>query len=157
MTWTFKPLAPVFNLLDGRRAERVACRQQRRFPARLHQVRQLGRRRGLARPVHADDRNHRQPLRRFAEFGVVRRQALFHLAPRDGKHIHPRAALCFVNLLDRANNLAGRRHAQVGGNQRSLQLLQARGVQLGRPGNNALDLVRQLALRLLQARLEFGE
>ena len=152
-----QPLAPVLDLLDGRRAERVARRQQRRLPARLHQVRQLGRGRGLARPVHAHNRNHRQPLGRFAQFGLVRCQALFHLAPRDGEHIQPRAALGFVGLLDRADDLAGHRHAQVGGDQRSLQLLQPRGVQFGRPGDDAFDLVRQLAVRLLQAGLELGE
>ena len=157
MTSTFSrwPQSLICSMAAARKVSHAASSAV--CPARLHQVRQLGGGRGLAGAVDADDRDDRQPAGRFAQLGLVRGQAFFHLAPRDGEHIQARAALRFVGLLDRADDLAGHGHAEVGGDQRGFQFLERRGVQFGRAGDDAFDLVRQLAVRLLQAGLEFCE
>jgi hypothetical protein len=152
-----QPLAPEFDLLNRRRAEGVARRQQGGLPARLDQVRQLGGGGGLAGAVDADNRYHRQPSRPSAKPGPIRGQAVLDFAPRDREHISARAALRLVSLLDRADNLSSHLRSQIGSDQRRFQFLEARGVQFGRAGDDAFDLVRQLVVCLLQASLEFRE
>jgi hypothetical protein len=102
---------------------------------------ELGAGGGLAGAVDADHRHHRQAVRGAAQRGVAGREALLHLGLGDGEHVRAAAALGLVSPLHRGHDLLGHGHAEVGAEQRRLQLLERRAGQARRAGDNALDFV----------------
>ena len=96
MTSTFKRVAPQFDLLDGRRAKRVARGEQHGFFLRLNQVRQLGGGGGLAGAVHADDGNHRRAMpAALRKSGLFADKTLLNFRARDGEIIQSRRCPAF--------------------------------------------------------------
>ena len=53
--------------------------------------------------------------------------------------------------------MRGHGHAEVGGDERGFDFFERLGGQLGRARDDALDFVRELGVRFLQAGFEFGE
>ena len=82
-----QPIGPNRELLDGRRAERVARTEDDLLALRAKHLRQLGDRRCLARAVDANDENHRWPARRQLNRLLRLLQNLANLVFDAGQHI----------------------------------------------------------------------
>ena len=153
-----EPLAPELDLLDGGGAEGVARGEQHGLAPAPGQVGQLGGGGGLAGAVDADDGDDGGAAGGFAQARRCLTERLFSTsAPGDGEDVQAARPCDFVGLLDRRDDLRGHGHAEIGGDQRGFQFLEGLAVQPGRAGDDALDFVGELAVRLLQAGFEFGE
>ena len=147
--------APQFQLLDRRRAKRVARGEQRGFFLRLDEMRELRARRRLARAVHADDGNNRRAARRFHQSVFICRKTFFNFAARNRQKIQTRAALRFVIFFDGGNDLLRHRHAQIGGDERGFKFFNRVRRQFRRARDDAFDFVRELGVRFREAGFEF--
>jgi hypothetical protein len=120
-------------------------------------MRELGGRGGLAGAVHADDGNDGGLAGCLAQPGRLDRETVLDFALGNGEHIEAGGALRFVGFLHHRDNLRRHFHAEVGADERDFDFLQRGGVELGRTGDDALDLVRELVVRLGERGFEFGE
>ena len=96
-------------------------------------------------------------MRRGFKLRSVPGKTFFNFRAGDGEVIRSCHALRFVGQFHRRHDLSGHGHAEVGGNQSLLDFFQRFGGQLGRARDDALDFVRELGVRFLQAGFEFGE
>ena len=132
--------------------KRVRRAQQHTASFRLQPARQLPDRGGLARPVHAhhhDDGGRlghlrHRPLGRFQHFQEVLADQALELAGI----AHQVARDTFTDSLQDLSRGLG---ADVGRDQRVLQLLQNLGVDLLAPADGVFELLHQPGARLLHA------
>ena len=123
------PLSPDLQLLDRRRAERVARGQHHAIILFLEQMAKLADRRRLARPVDPDHQNHVRPRKTpyVERFGDGRQDALY-LFGQD----RPQPALIELLEPSRGNRLANplrRRRAHVRRDQCFLDVVERRRVE----------------------------
>ena len=152
-------LTPKLDLFDRRGPECIASGKEHTLTTGLNKFGELGGGRGFPSAVNSDDGHDSWTVSVYGgvEFGIISGKALLHLALRDGKYIQAAAALRFVAFLDRIHDLRCHRHAQIGAEQRRLKFLERVCFQFGGPGNDPLNLVRELRVGLLQTDFEFGE
>ena len=147
--------APYLQLLDGGGAEGVGRAQQHAAAFGLIPAGQLPDGGGFARAVHAHDKHHgrrlghvgNRPLGRFQHFEKMLRDELLDFA-RVGQLLAVRA------LADALQNFADRVHADVGGDERILQLVEQVGVDFLAAGDSVFQAIHQARTRLLDAGLQ---
>ncbi len=147
--------APHLQLLDGGGAERVGGAQQHAAAFGPVSAGQLSDGGGLARAVHAHHEDHgrrlghvrNRPLGRFEHFEKMLRDQLLDLA-RVGQ------LLAVGALADAFENLADGIHADVGGDERVLQLVEQVGVDFLASGDGVFQPIHQAGTRLLDAGLQ---
>ena len=153
----FQARAPELELLDGSGTEGVAGGENDGLPLPLQQVRELRGGGGLARAVDADDGDDGEFANVVAERGVGGGKAALNFRRGDGEDVEAAAALRFVGLLHGGENLLGHRHAEVGGEEGVLQLLDGLAGEFRRTGDDPFEFVAELGGGLVQASLDFGE
>src|SRR5262249_37732920 len=99
-----------------------------------------------------DDRHARGLLAKFRA-GV--RETFLHGLSGDFDDVHAGAALCFVSLPGLVENLPGHGGAEVRGEQCGFDFIEGRARELGREGDDTLDLMYEPGVGFLQAGLEF--
>ena len=118
---------------------------------------ELGAGGGFAGAVDADDGNDGGSFGGAAQCRGVGGQGLLHFVAGDGEDVHACAALGFVALFYRSDDLMGHGEAEIGAEQRGFEFLERGAGQLGRSADDAFDFVDQPAVSLVQAGFELVE
>ena len=117
-------------------------------------MRELGRSGGLAGSIDADHGNHRQSLSLFFQSRFFGGKSRFDFAPGNGQHVGSGTALGLVGYFYRSHDLGRHGHAEIGGDQGRLQLLDGGRREFRRPGDDPFDFVDEFVLGFLQTHLE---
>ncbi len=112
---------------------------------------------GFAGAIHAHQRHHGESFGLAMQSGRLAIERAGHLTPRNSEHVKAFFALRFVAVFDGGKNALRHWQAEVGADEGVLDFFKRVVIELGRAGNDAVNLLRQLGLCALKARLEFIE
>ena len=109
----------------------------------------------FAGTIYAHHRHHCKPFGLAMQIEGFLIESTDHFAARNGQYVETFFALRLITVFDRNKNTLGHWQTEVSADEGVLNFLESVVIELRRSGNDPVNLLGQLGLCALEARLEF--